>query len=252
MSFQKKIDFCGLSANEKIVCKSHDFGRANSVATVENDDGDTVKSLAFGEVLNPKNSYALTGDMTDWEIVLGGVTEVNLGTQEKPEIKRFALKSVAIATAKGAEVGISADCEEVPANVTPRKYTVTIAKLLARNKAQILNDLFTVGADDKLQSANYTIAIELNQTTVDGVRVMTDGYGGKISCAVKLKTASANEPVVTAAAEGVVVVTSAPTSERPDSDFTSASATVTKYLTADADAPAPANADAPAPANVDA
>ena len=27
MAFQSKIDFCGLSANEKIVCKSHDEGR---------------------------------------------------------------------------------------------------------------------------------------------------------------------------------------------------------------------------------
>ena len=59
MAFQSKIDFCGLSANEKIVCKSHDEGRSHSVVTCENDEGDTVDTTMFGEVMAPTNEYAL-------------------------------------------------------------------------------------------------------------------------------------------------------------------------------------------------
>ena len=232
MSFQSKIDFCGLSANEKIVCKSHDEGRSHSVVTCENDEGDTIDATVFGEKMSPTNEYALKGDLKDWNIVFGSVKTVEIGGKQK----HFALKSVSIGTSNSGEVTLSASAEEVPLEKMQRTYTVKIASLRARNKAQILNDLFKVeGERVHLQSASYEIAVEFAETTVDGERVMADIYGGSIKVSVEAKQAGTAAPVVSPVAADEVTILSAPNSgSRPDSDYTPVSAEVTKYLTADA------------------
>ena len=232
MSFQGKIDFCGLSANDKIRCKSHDEGRSHSVVTCENDEGDTIDATVFGEKMSPTNEYALKGDLTNWDIVFGSVKTVEIDGKEK----HFALKSVSIGTSNSGEVTISASAEEVPLEQMQRTYTVKIASLRARNKAQILNDLFKVeGERVHLQSASYEIGVEFAETTVDGERVMADIYGGNIKVSVEAKQAGAVAPVVSPVAADEVTVLSAPNSgSRPDSDYTPVSAEVTKYLTADA------------------
>ena len=232
MAFQSKIDFCGLSANEKIVCKSHDEGRSHSVATCANDEGDIIDATVFGEKMSPTNEYALKGDLTDWNIVLGSVKTVEIDGKQR----HFALKSVSIGTSNSGEVTLSASAEEVPLEKMQRTYTVKIASLRARNKAQILNDLFKVeGERVHLQSASYEIAVEFAETTVDGERVMADIYGGNIKVSVEAKQAGTAAPVIAPASSDEVTILSAPNSgSRPDSDYTPVSAEVTKYLTADA------------------
>ena len=114
--------------------------------------------------------------------------------------------------------------------------------LKQRNKAQILNSLFTLtGEKCHLQSANYTISVDIQHTTVDGDRVTFDVYGGKIVCAAEAKQAGSEAPVIAAGSDSTfVTILSGDNSEsRPDSDYASVSAEVTKYLTADAE---PANA----------
>lgn len=228
MSFQSKIDFCGLSANENIVCKSHTEGRSHSTVNCSNEDGDVIDVTVFGEVMSPTNEYELKGNLEKWNIVLGSVKEI--------DGKYFALKSVSIGTSNGGIVTLSAAAEEVHAKQLQRTYTVNISKLLARNKAQILNDLFKVeGQRVHLQSASYEIAAEFAPTTVDGERVMADIYGGYIKVSVEAKQAGDVAPVVSpVAADSVVVLTAANDGSRPDSDYSTVSAEVTKYLTFDA------------------
>jgi hypothetical protein len=232
MSFQRKIDFCGLADNANILCKSHDEGRSHSVATCENDEGDTIDTTVFGEVMSPSNEYALKGDLTNWSIVLGSVKTVEVnGTQ-----KHFALKSVSIGTSNSGEVTLSASAEEVPTEEMQRTYTVVIDKLRARNKAQILNGLFRVeGTKAHLQSASYEIAAEFVAPTVDGDRVTADIYGASIKISVEAKQAGSEAPHVVPVGEdaSVIVLSSPNSSSRPDSDYTPVSAEVTKYLTCD-------------------
>lgn len=234
MSFQSKIDFGGLSANASIACKSHAEGRSHSTVNCSNDEGDVVDVTKFGEVMSPSNEYALKGDLENWDIVLGSVKTVEVGGVQK----HFALKSVSIGTSNSGEVTLSATCEEVHAATLQRTYTVKIAKLLARNKAQILNNLFSVtGENAHLQSASYEIGVEFAPTTVDGDRVMADIYGGYIKVSVEAKQAGTAAPVIApVTADAVTVLTGANDGSRPDSDYSTVSAEVTKYLTADAPA----------------
>lgn len=104
MSFKSKIDFCGLSNGTTILLKSHDEGRSSSNATCANDEGDVIDATQFGHVMDPSNDYALKGDLTNFQIVLGGVNSVTIGS----ETKYFMLKSVSINTSNSGEVGLSA------------------------------------------------------------------------------------------------------------------------------------------------
>lgn len=238
MSFlsQGKIDFCGLSDVENILCKSHTEGRSHSVVTCPNDEGDIVDATVFGEKMSPTNEYALKGNLEKLQIVLGSVKEITVGEKKR----YFALKSVSINTSNSGEVAISGSAEEVPKAEMQRTYTVEIAKLLARNKAQILNDLFKVeGENVHLQSANYEIGVEFGETTVDGERVMGDVYGGFIKCSIEAKQAGTVAPTIAPkTADAVTILSGANDGQRPDSDYSSVSAEVTKYLTADAAAAA--------------
>lgn len=236
MSFKPKIDFCGLADGTSIVLKSHTEGRSSTTVTCENDEGDTVDATIVGHVINPSNEYALKADLTNFAIVLGSVTTVNLGTEQSPNNHYFALKSVAINTSNSGAVAISAQSEEVPSATAKRTYTVTIASLKCRVKAQILNSLFTLtGEKAHLQSANYTFSVEINHTPVDGERITFDVYGGKVVCGCEAKQAGTVAPVIAPGSSDTnVTILSGDNSEtRPDSDYASVSAEVTKYLTAD-------------------
>ena len=234
MSFKSKIDFCGLADGTHIVLSDHDEVRSSGITTCENDEGDTVDVTTYGHVMDPSNTYKLKADVENLEIVFGGVKTVNLGTQATPVNKHFMLKSVRINTSNSGEVEISASAEEVASGTPQRTYTVTIASLKCRNKAQILNSLFTLtGENCHLQSANYTFSVESTQTTVDGERIVTDPHGGKIVVSVEAKQAGTAAPVVSAGTGCVLTGDNSET--RPDSDYASVSAEVTKYLTADAE-----------------
>ena len=232
MSFKAKIDFCGLADGTHIVLKSHDEGRSSTTVTCPNDEGDTIDTTTVGHVIDPSNDYALKADLTDFDIVLGSVKTVNLGTTQSPNNHYFALKSVSINTSNSGDVSISAQAEEVASATAARTYTITLALLKCRQKAQILNSLFTLSGEKvHLQSANYTFSIDITQTTIDGERVTSDPYNGRIECALTAKQAGTAAPTV-AAGTGCVITSDA-TESRPDSDYASVSATVTKYLTAD-------------------
>ena len=232
MSFKSKIDFCGLADGTTIVLKSHDEGRSSSTVTCENDEGDTIDATVFGHVIDPSNEYALKADATNLSIVLGSVNTVTIGG----ESKYFMLKSVSINTSNSGEVSISAESEQVASATATRTYTVTIPSLRQRNKAQILNSMFSLsGANAHLQSASYTLSVEVTQTTVDGERITWDCYGGKIEAAVEAKQAGTATPEFVAGDDQThITVLSGDNSEtRPDSDYASVKATITRYLTAD-------------------
>ena len=238
MSFKSKIDYCGLADGTTGILKSHDENRSVNTVTCENDEGDTVDATQVGHVIAPSNTYALKADVSGLSIVLGGVNTVNLGTAQSPDNHYFALKSVTIGTSNSGEVSLSATAEEVASASPQRTYTVTIASLKQRNKAQILNSLFTLtGTNCHLQSANYTLSVNIQQTTVDGSRITFDVYGGKIVCSATAKQAGTAVPVIAAGSDSTfVTILSGDNSERrPDSDYASVSAEVTKYLTADAE-----------------
>ncbi len=238
MSFKAKRDFCGLADGTAIVLKSHEEGRKGSQATCANDEGDVVDVTGYGHVMDPSNTYALKADVADLVVTLGKVTTVNLGTDASPANRHFMLKSVSIGTSNSGEVSISAQAEEVPDATAKRTYTVTIPKLRCRNKAQILDSLFTLtGENAHLQKADYTISVESTPTTVDGERVTWDCYGGKIECSVEAKQAGSAVPAFEAGSpETLITVLTGDNSEsRPDSDYSTVKATVTRYLKPDAE-----------------
>lgn len=238
MSFKSKIDFCGLANGTSILLKSHEQGRSVSTVTCENDEGDTIDATVFGHVMDPSNDYALKADLTNYDIVLGGVNTVNMGTVENPDNHYFMLKSVTIGTSNSGEVSLSASAEEVASATPSRTYTITIASLKQRNKAQILNSLFTLnGTNAHLQSASYTLSVETTQTTVDGDRVTWDCYGGKIVASVEAKQAGTEAPEFAAGSSqtSVVILSGDNNETRPDSDYASVSAEITQYLTCDSE-----------------
>ena len=237
MSFKSKIDFCGLADGTTIKLLSHSEGRSSTVVTCENDEGDTVDATVCGHVMDPSNDYALCADLTDFEIVLGSVRTVNFGTNAAPDNHHFALKSVSIGTSNGGKVTLSASAVEVPSDTAGRTYTVTISSLKCRNKAQILNSLFTLTGDKcHLQSASYEIAAQVEHTTVDAERAAFDVYGASIVVGVEAKQAGSVAPVVApGTSDTLVTILSGDNDEsRPDSDYASISAEVTRYLIADA------------------
>jgi hypothetical protein len=236
MSFKAKIDFCGLADGTHIMLASHDEGRASSNTICANDEGDVADVTKFGVTMSPSNIYKLKADLTSYNIVLGSVNTVNLGTQQAPDNHYFVLKSVAIGTSNSGAVSISAQAEEVPSATAARTYTVSIASLKCRIKAQIINSLFTLGGEKvHLQSASYTFSVDFTPTTIDGVRVTYDIHGGKIECSLSAKQAGTVAPTVTATAADteVKIISGEPTESRPDSDYATVTAAVTKYLTAD-------------------
>lgn len=238
MSFKAKKDFCGLVDGTSIVLKSHEEGRKGSLATCANDEGDVVDVTDFGHVMDPSNSYALKADVTNLTITLGKVTTVNFGTDASPANRHFMLKSVSIGTSNSGEVSISSQSEEVPEAAAKRTYTVTIPKLRCRNKAQILDSLFTLtGEKAHLQKADYTFSVESTITTVDGERVTWDVYGGKVECSVEAKQAGSALPTFEAgSSETLITVLTGDNSEsRPDSDYSTVKATITRYLKLDAE-----------------
>lgn len=232
MSFKSKIDFCGLANGTSILLKSHDEGRSSSETTCANDEGDVIDATQFGHVIDPSNDYAVKSNITDLSIVLGGINTVNLDGEDK----YFMLKSVTIGTSNSGEVTLAAQAEQVPSSIPARTYTVVIPSLKQRNKAQILNSLFTLSGDNvHLQSASYTFSVESTITTVDGERVTWDCYGGKIVASIEVKEAGTAMPTITPASSStfVTILNGDPSETRPDSDYASVAAEVTQYLTAD-------------------
>lgn len=126
----------------------------------------------------------------------------------------------------------------MPSATPARTYTIVVPSVRQRNKAQILGSLFSLsGTNVHLQSANYTYSVDSTITTVDGERVTWDCYGGKIVASIEAKEAGTAAPTVTPAEGNFVTILSGdPSESRPDSDYASVSAEVTRYLTADAPA----------------
>ena len=148
------------------------------------------------------------------------------------------LKSVRVGTSNSGEVSISAQSEEVPSAVAKRTYTVTIPKLRCRNKAQILDSRFTLsGENAHLQKADYTFSVESTITTVDGERVPWAVYGGKVECSVEAKQAGSAVPAFEAGSSDtlITVLTGDNSESRPDSDYSTVKASVTRYLKPDAE-----------------
>lgn len=233
MSFKSKIDFCGLANGTTIMLKSHDEGRSSSNATCANDEGDIIDATVFGHVIDPSNEYALKSDIPSLSIVLGGINTVTLDGEEK----YFMLKTVSIGTSNSGEVSLDATAEQVP-NATPaRTYTIVVNNLKQRNKAQILNSLFSLSGDNvHLQSANYAFSVDSTITTVDGERVTWDCYNGKIVVSIDVKEAGTAIPTITPGSSQayVTILDGDPSETRPDSDYASVTAQITQYLTADA------------------
>lgn len=231
MSFKSKIDFCGLADGTNIILKSHDYGRSSSNTTCANDEGDVIDATVFGHVIDPSNNYALKGDITSLSIVLGGVNTVQVDNENK----YFMLKSVSIGTSNSGEVSLAAAAEQVPSATPARTYTVVVNNLKQRNKAQILNSLFSLSGDNvHLQSASYTFSVDSTITTVDGERVTWDCYNGKIVAAIDVKEAGTTIPTITPGSNAFVTILDGdPSESRPDSDYASVTASVTRYLTAD-------------------
>ena len=229
MSFKSKIDYCGLADGTSIILKSHTSGASNSVATCANDEGDIIDTTIYGHVNDPSNEYAVKSDLTNLSIVLGGIHEVGE--------KRYMLKQVTLGTSNSGEVTLAAQAEEVADTTPSRTYTVVLASVKKRNKAQILNSLFTLSGDNAhLQSASYTFSVETQQTTVDGERITADAYGGKIVVAVTAKQAGTEAPEFGVENGTSVHILSKDNAEsRPDSDYASVTAEITKYLTCDKD-----------------
>jgi hypothetical protein len=229
MAFPSKTDKLGL-ADTNLILRDCDDGRSASVAEATDENGDVAVAEVFGEIESPTASYAVKGDVAK-DIVLGGVTTIGEGASAK----HYALTQVTMNTSAGSAPTVSAQGEEVPAATATGTYTIDDGLTVKKSAiAQILQSAFTLsGTGCHLNSCNLTASVSFVDATKDGTRLTWDVTNGRLVVAVGIVQTGSTEP--TLAAGTGWEVTAPLTRSSPDSDFPTWSATLTKYLTRDAD-----------------
>lgn len=153
------------------------------------------------------------------------------------------MNSFTINTSAGAAPTFSASGEQVEDEASGVcEYSIPAFKVTKKHHAQILFDAFeynktvsggTTSTGVHLKSASYTASGSITKGEKEGVCLTHDIVEGKIECAVEFVQVGNVKPVITPGTGWDV--TSVLTCSNPDADWPSWSATLTMYLTKDAD-----------------
>ena len=227
MAFIAKPDYFGLatSISGSLTLKSSTLNKSASVAEATDEKGDVVADEVFGEQAAPSVVYELKADLDLDDIKLGAITTV--------DSKPYALTSVSFNTAPGGVPEIQCSGEQVETGATTANSTtieLPEITLLKWHDAQILGSAFALsGTGCYLNGCNYSAKCDLTKATVDGNCVAHDVQNGRIEVQVTVVQTGSTSPTITAASGWEV--TSPLTTDNPDEDYPTWTATLTKYLT---------------------
>lgn len=204
--------------------KSSNDGKSSSVAEAPNEYGDTAAHDVYGETLNPKTEYAVTGEVDLSDIVLGSIHTIGSGQNQK----KIMLAQVAVNTQAGNPPTVTISGVEVEAAATEKRTYALTGTLTPRSKAQDVAGAFT--ASTNFTQINTTASVDPHVQTVKGVPVASDASHGRIEVQATL-TDPTGSGTITAATDGGFTVTAAPAESDPDAGYITRTATATKFLT---------------------
>ena len=228
MSFRVKKDYFGLSTgqNSKFVITSSDENKSASTAEAQDDKGDVVAIMTYGETSAPSCSYVLRGDAQTGTI--------NMGTEIQSDTKHYVITELSISTAAGTPPSITVTGEEVPTGSHCSEYcyyNVPSESIECCHHAQALFGLSWsgIGSGFYVTQANYSVSCELTKATKDGETVSYDITNGTISAQITIQgTGTDTTPTFTAPTGWVI--TSPLSLSNPDSGYDTWSISLQKTL----------------------
>ena len=225
MAFIAKPDYFGLGSNAALTLKSSTENNGASVAEAQNEVGDVIAQEVFGEQASPSVTYELKADLALSGVKLGSITTI--------DGKAYALTGFTCNTAPATVPEIQCSGEQVEDGATTANSTTIALPALTLKKwhdAQILGEAFTLGGQGcYLNGCNYSVSADLTKANVDGLCVAHDIQNGRIEVQVTIVQSGNVHPTLTAG-QGWVI-TSPLSTDNPDEDYPTWTATLVKTLT---------------------
>lgn len=222
MSWDSKIDYCGLADTGKLQIKASTMNRSGQYLEKLGADGAIAATKSFGVQDSPSCEYTVLSSFTLTGKKLGAVTEV--------DGKCYALQSIHYETASGAEPKFSANSVQVEDGATAGgKFDVPGLELSPDEVAAILLSAFTLtGTGCELTKCAADVSCTVGTHKVNGVTVASGSHSAHVQISVTIGQYGDVEPTLTAA-EGWDV-SSPLTCSDPDSDFPEWTATLSKPI----------------------
>lgn len=227
MAFIAKPDYFNFatSHSSSLSLKSSSLNKSASVAEATDDKGDVVADEVFGEQAAPSVIYELIAALTLSSIKLGAISTV--------AGKAYALSSVSAKTAPAAVPQLECSGEQVEDGATTaNSTTIALPEIVLQmwHDAQNVGSAFTLsGSGCHLNGCDFTAKCDITKATANGVIVAHDVQNGRIEVSVTIVQTGSTTP--TLAASSGYEITSPLTTDNPDEDFPTWTATLTKYLT---------------------
>lgn len=224
MAFAAKVDYVGLERTG-LALRSNGQNASNTVLEIPGADGSILGDEITGHIKNPTCSYALSGEASLNDIMLGKVYSSN---------GSYALTRLHISTGAGQEPTVDADCVQIESGATQSICTYDVDEVTltpARHALTFGAFSYTETSALTLQSSEFEATCTLTPTTINNSPVASDATGGRETVTVTLWSSSeSSTPSVTVASGWHV--TSDWTCTGADASMFVWTATFTKYLTA--------------------
>ena len=219
--FSAPVNYWGTIAG--LTPKSSSDGKTSQTAEAVNSYGDVVAHDEYGELLAPSTEYVVTGTVNLSAIILGSVHTLGEGAGAK----KLMLTNLTINTQAGTPPTVTISGVEVESGATAARTYALTGTLTPRSKAQDVCGALT--ASDNFTSITTTASVNPQTATVTGVPVASDAANGRIEVNATL-TDPTGTGTITAATGGGFAITSAATTDNPDADYVTHTATATKFL----------------------
>lgn len=232
MSFTSKPDYFGLEAETgTLKLQSSDENKSAQEYDAQNEKGDVVTTVMFGQTASPTCTYVLASNTTLNGVEMGQ-PNVSIGGNY------YTIGNITVNTAAAQPPTVVVTGMMVPSTGNPDcYYSAPGTEIKVCHHAQ---DLFGLGIasqcgdDNYLTQANYTIEGGLTTATVDGKVVAYDITGGKITANVTVQAAVSVPTAPTYSGTGASVsdwkLTSPWTRSDPDAALPTFTATFTKGM----------------------
>lgn len=230
MAFGTHTDYYDLADGTMLACKGDTENAAAQVVEAPmNDEGEIVAQEVLETVRSPSCDYEMLAawargaETTPDPVKLGGLTTV--------DGKAFVLVQLSINTQAGSAPTISASGGQVKNGAAEGGvFKIPAFSLAFKHTAQILWSAFTVaGTGCHLTTANYVASVQLSRGTVNGATVSHDVQGGRIVATVTITQTGDTAPTLTAGSGWEI--TAPLTKSKPDAQYPSWTATLTKFIT---------------------
>ena len=232
MSWESKLDYCGLAVNEKIVVKSSNLGKTGQYLEKLGRIGAYAATRAFGERATPGNTYTVADEVEVSGIALGTVREV--------DGKKYALQSIKWSTGADQEPSLEGGAAQVgDAGSTRNTFPVPAFRISPDQVAQIpefmfagdegFSPAFSVSGDGcELTACVGEIACKGGTNDRNGYPLAHDVTTGKITVSVTIGQYGSDAPGVDPGAGWTI--SSPLTTEDPDSDMPTWTFTLSRAL----------------------